>query len=157
MMFHFSKVEILSRLRLMTKFSVGALSKFATSTNYNFYKAGKTIVKEGDVGSHMYIIKFGEVGFTKNLANHNKSMRVDIGHLFKNDFFGEGVVVSRKSTRRATGIAIVDTLCLVLPASSTKRLFGNSMATTLGRIYLQRKQADDDEHIVECQEAISMG
>ena len=149
MMFHFSKVEILSRLRLMTKFSVGALSKFATSTNYNFYKAGKTIVKEGDVGSHMYIIKFGEVGFTKNLVNHNKSMRVDIGHLFKNDFFGEGVVVSRKSTRRATGIAIVDTLCLVLPASSTKRLFGNSMATTLGRIYLQRKQADDDEHIVE--------
>ena len=63
MMFHFSKVEILSRLRLMTKFSVGDLSKFAMSTNYHFYKAGKTIVKEGDVGSHMYIIKFGEVGF----------------------------------------------------------------------------------------------
>ena len=86
---------------------------------------------------------------TKNIVNHNKSMRVEIGHLFKNDFFGEGVVVSRKSTRRATGTAIVDTLCLVLPASSTKRLFGNSLATTLGRIYLQRKQADDDERGVE--------
>ena len=42
-------------------------------------------------------------------------------------------------------MAIVDTLCLVLPASSTKRLFGNSLATTLGRIFLERKQADADE------------
>ena len=52
---------------------------------------------------HMYIIKFGEVGFTKNIVNHNKSMRVEIGHLFKNDFFGEGVVVSRKVLEELQG------------------------------------------------------
>ncbi len=144
LMFHLSKVELLSRLSLMKQFSMIDLSPFAISTYYQFFKRGKKIVKEGDVGSHMYIIKYGEVSFTKSFVNHNKSTQVDIGHLFKNEFFGEGTVVSKNSTRRATGVADIDTLCLVLPGSDTKRLFGTSLQTTLGRIFLERQQADLD-------------
>jgi len=142
LMHHLSKLELLSRSSLMTQFSVKDLSKFATTTYYQFYKQGKKIIKEGDLGNLMYIIKYGEVSFTKNFVNHNKSTRIDIGHLFKNDFFGEGTVVSKNSTRRATGIANTDTMCLVLPGQDTKKLFGQSLETSLGRIFLERQQAD---------------
>lgn len=82
------------------------------------YKAGETIIKEGDMANTM--IFFLVSGKVKIVKNHE-----DISILHRRgDLFGEMGLIKRKD-RSASVIALEDTVCLTTDSSYISRLSGN--------------------------------
>jgi CRP-like cAMP-binding protein/tRNA A-37 threonylcarbamoyl transferase component Bud32 len=133
----YSKIECLSRVQFLQGLSILELSELAANAKLEFFKSNKRIIREGDIGKSMFIIKHGEVKFLKSRRGWNDN----IGHLFTNEFFGEGSVLTSK-TRRASALALTKTICLELPACDVKRFFGDSLQQILGKTFLLRQQAD---------------
>jgi len=80
------------------------LDKYALTVD-----TGKIIFKEGDIGTHMYIIKSGSIKISKSLDDKELILTV----LKNGDFFGEMALVSNIS-RTATATAVATTKLVVL-------------------------------------------
>ena len=72
-------------MELFKTFPIAKLGALAEQCMYLDYKPNKKIIREGDIGRHMYIIRKGEVKFER----YRKGIPDTLGHLFTNDFFGE--------------------------------------------------------------------
>lgn len=81
-----------------------------TLSKYGMYAdAGKVIFREGDIGTHMYIIKSGNIKITKQLDGKELILTI----LQKGDFFGEMALVSNIH-RSATATAVNTAQLLVI-------------------------------------------
>lgn len=77
------------------------------------YQDGEIIVKEGDKGSEMYIIKSGSVKVTKKINNGQMLLTT----LSNGDFFGE-MALFEQALRSATVSSVGETRLIVLHAGA---------------------------------------
>jgi CRP-like cAMP-binding protein len=110
-----------SHLRVVSLFqdiaqSEEALKGLAHATRVEKFKAGEEIVREGAVGSEMYILISGMASVFK-LTPEGESYRVAILNGKDHAFFGEGSLLDTDS-RSATIRADVDSSCIVLDRKS---------------------------------------
>ena len=66
------------------------------------YRSGETIVRQGEIGEHMYVIQSGKV----EVVREGESSQVKLAELGEGDFFGEMAVFDRdlrSATVRARG------------------------------------------------------
>lgn len=80
------------------------------STRLETYPAGKTIVREGRVGTAFYVIVTGRVEVIKDMDGEHPTALATFG---PGDFFGENATI-RHLPRSASVRALEDTQCLVL-------------------------------------------
>lgn len=85
------------------------------------YKAGETIIKEGDEGKEMYFLVQGEAYATKVLNAGEEAKEVK--SYAEGDYFGE-LAILKGDPRAANIIARTDLQCVTLDRHSFKRLLG---------------------------------
>jgi CRP/FNR family transcriptional regulator, cyclic AMP receptor protein len=100
-----TKVEALKRAPLFEDLSSKELGEVALRTDDLDFPAGKTLVREGDVGSEFYVIMEGEAEVTRDgetIAKHGPG-----------SFFGE-IALVEDVPRTATVTATTPLRCFVL-------------------------------------------
>ena len=85
--------------------------------NCRLFKAGETVVREGDSGNSMFIVSTGEVRASVNRDGKQQL----VARLRDGDFFGEMAVLSGKP-RTATVIAVKNTEVLVLSRDNLQKI-----------------------------------
>ncbi|MGD9580447.1 MAG: cyclic nucleotide-binding domain-containing protein [Vampirovibrionia bacterium] len=79
------------------------------------YKAGKTIIKEGDGGSEAYIIVDGEVEVIKKTPDGSEIVLAKLG---ENQMFGEICLIDDTLLRSASVRCITDVVVAIIPKST---------------------------------------
>ncbi len=92
-------------------------------------KAGEFIIKEGDAGFDLFLLKEGEAIATKTLSPGKAPEQVMA--YSQGDFFGERALI-KNEPRAANVIAVTDCVLVSLDRHSVKRLLGD-METLLKR------------------------
>jgi cGMP-dependent protein kinase len=88
------------------------------------YSDGQVIVKEGDTGDLLFLIKEGKVSCTQG-GEFRRNMTVG-------EYFGELALLYRKP-RSATVVALVDTKCLVLGGDDLTQALGSQFSQIIYR------------------------
>ena len=77
------------------------------------FPAGTLIVREGDIGSEMFIIQQGQVRIWREFGGKQRELAI----LEKGDFFGEMALLEELPQRSASATALTDVVALQLTAS----------------------------------------
>ena len=135
-------VEQIKKVRAFSVLSDKELMYVVSQMRSFYFKAGTTIVNQGEAANLFFIVHKGkgEV-FVKKFFFWEKKVTV----LESGDFFGESVLVS-DSKRTATVTALTDITCFVLlkPSLSTlnqNALFKENMKVVFARRKVQLKKA----------------
>jgi len=110
------RVAFLSRLHLFNGLGEDQLQAVANSLEEVSFKAGETIIKEGEEGYQFFMIVKGKV-----LVTRKKAPR-PLATLVARDYFGEEAMLSIHHRRTATVTAVEDTHTLVLGREHFRRL-----------------------------------
>ena len=105
-----TKEKLLKRVDLFSGLRKKDLTSLAKSCVERSYKAGQTLVKQGDSGVGLYMIVSGKVKILKETINGET---LEIAVQGPGDFFGEMTVLDN-APRSASVIAIENTECLLL-------------------------------------------
>jgi len=146
----------LSRVSLFSGLSEDQLDLLANCRHVRTYKKGTYIVKEGDPGEGVFIVKDGEL---KVSAKGKEVRRLLHGH-----YFGERALLDKGDMQKFTVVTLSPTTCLsigrqqlqeVLRIETLERLiFDNFIATALNEAFQQltRKQIEGLTHAMEQRE-----
>ena len=136
-------VEQLRKVRAFSVLSDKELVYVVSQMRSFYFKAGTTIVNQGEAANLFFIVHKGMVAVSmKKFFFREKQVAI----LESGDFFGESALVSN-SKRNATVIAKTDTSCFVLLKPSFKfmlqenPLFRQNMKAVYARRKLQLKNA----------------
>jgi CRP-like cAMP-binding protein len=121
-------VDVLGKVELFEELDKEDLERLAKVTVSREYKAGDTIVEEGELGVAFYIVAAGKVEVVKGLGTAAETVVATMG---PGQFFGEMALFDNQ-VRSASVRAAEDTECLVL----TKWDFNAELKETDGRIAL---------------------
>lgn len=105
-----NNIKLLKNVSLFSKLNEKHLTTVARLLHEREYKKGETIVKQGERGIGLFIIKSGKVKIEKTLQNGKK---LNIAEHGPGEFFGELSVLDDKP-RTASVIAIEDTVTLAM-------------------------------------------
>lgn len=114
--------DIIKNSALFRNVSDGTLDRLAQAAREITAEKGQDIVKDGETGDCMYLLKSGTVSVTKKLTmleDHDLDVKdKELRHLSAEDnaFFGEMVICSGSDKRSATVSAVTD--CGLLELSS---------------------------------------
>ena len=103
------------------------------------FEANSKIVTQGDQGDCLYIIRDGEVAFSRV---EDDGVENDIGNLFKGQVFGEGALLTNEP-RRATGKAVGEVKVFYLHRDVFSKVFAQSLQDMLNRDFAKRKDLTD--------------
>ncbi len=136
-------VEQIKKVRAFSVLSDKELVYVVSQMRSFYFKAGTTIVNQGEAANLFFIVHKGMVGVSmKKFFFREKQVAI----LESGDFFGESALVSN-SKRNATVIAKTDTACFVLLKPSFKfmlqqnPLFKQNMKAVFSRRKLELKNA----------------
>jgi len=87
------------------------------------FKEGDVIFREGEPGDRAYIVETGLVKITKLVGGK----QVILGTIEGNGVFGEMALID-ETTRIATAMAVVDTVCIPVPKEAIQRRLANADA-----------------------------
>jgi len=110
--------EYLSRVPIFAPLSQDELEKLASASNDRIFAPGESIVRKGQEGNSMFVIKRGAV---KVQIPQNDYART-INNLRENDFFGEMSLLTGQP-RSATVIATEETTVIQIRKSELKPIF----------------------------------
>lgn len=114
--------NIIKRSALFENVSQKTIDKLADAARELSYNAGYDIVKDGDMGDCLYLLKSGTVSITKKLTmleDHDLDIKdKELKHMSadSNGFFGEMVICSGTDMRSATVSSVTE--CELLELSS---------------------------------------
>ncbi|MCR4421775.1 MAG: cyclic nucleotide-binding domain-containing protein [Spirochaetales bacterium] len=103
-------LEYLKKIPLFSNFSEKELKSIASLVKEREYKKGDIIVKQGDEGVGLFIIKKGKVKVSKTIAS---GKILDIAVHSDGEYFGELSMLDNKP-RTATVTALEDTTTLIM-------------------------------------------
>ena len=124
-------IDLLRKNPLFGKLSEDQLEKVLAVSERRSYKAGDTVLAEGEEGDEMYIVREGEVAVSKAIqleipgrgqVNFEKQLVV----LGQGSYFGE-VALLVSDTRSATVTARTDLEVWVLPSAPIQRLMAEDV------------------------------
>lgn len=105
------------------------------------YAAGSVLVREGDRGHEMFVVRSGRVRISKEISGASRPLAV----LGPGEFFGEMAILNGKP-RTATATAIEDVSCLVIEAESLEAMLAKNSEIALRLIKkLSRRLASADQ------------
>jgi CRP-like cAMP-binding protein len=103
-------LEYLKKIPLFSKFTEKELKSIGSLLKEREYKKGEIIVKQGDEGVGLFIIKNGKVKVSKTIASGKV---IDIAVHSDGEYFGELSMLDNKP-RTATVTALEDTTTLIM-------------------------------------------
>lgn len=124
-------IENVQMFRTLTKKQKESL---ANAMTLETYKSGHRILREGDTGDFMFIIKEGSVIVTKN--------GVEVRKLIKNDYFGEQALL-QNNLRTATVTALEKVVCISISNDGLHATLGRHLQEII-HINTQRMAVDED-------------
>ena len=114
-------VEMLKKIPLFTSLNDQLLSKIATAMEERKYEKDAILMKKGDIGSEMHIIKSGKI-LLKDIEA--KGRKYDDVELKAGDFFGERAVLESEP-RAATAVATEDSTMYCISKESFVKHIGS--------------------------------
>jgi CRP-like cAMP-binding protein len=102
--------ELLRQTSLFAELSDDDISKLSPSTRVENYEPLHVILREGRVGTALYVIVSGQVEVIKAMASDEPRVLASLG---PGDFFGE-IAAMKHVTRSASVRAVTKTQCLVI-------------------------------------------
>ena len=122
------KPEILKKLREVKFFEMYAkdnavISRIASLCSRQKFKAGSTIIKEGDYGNELFIFLSGQIEIVKQTLQNEPYTIVTLNSETGGVYVGEFALIDNDK-RSATVIAKTDCECLVIKRETFIR-FGN--------------------------------
>jgi len=130
---HNIKLEHLKRVKVGNQMFADVLDddqleRMALATQFENFKDGKAIFKEGEIGSNFYMIVTGQVDVYKDGGDY------PINHLGPDTYFGERALLqSDGGCRTATCVAKTDVECLTLSREDFTDLLGSLDEIMVGR------------------------
>lgn len=94
-------LKLLSSIPLFKKLSVPEKLQLADACAVEIFESGQTIMRQGEVGEHFYILKAGEAEVLRK-SGDGATKRID--YLYQGDHFGE-VALTKDQPRYATVVA----------------------------------------------------
>lgn len=133
------KSAALAGVPLFAGISAQALASLAETTGEVEFSAGQQIVRQGQVGTGLYVIHSGSV---KVLRGSD-----EVAHLGPGEFFGELAVIDQQP-RNASVQAAEPTVCLALASWDLLRLLesDNALALNLIRGLAARVRSAGEQH-----------
>lgn len=116
------------------------------------YRSGETIIKEGEIGSEMYIVTSGGVTIQKKTLTGD-SFNIAVLKAEQNIFFGEIALIS-DDRRTATVVATENSEFLILDKSSFSKMgdkypqIGLPITRNISRIVCKRLQKTTDDMLI---------
>src|SRR5262245_59678234 len=102
--------DLLKEAQLFRSLKENEIELITRSTRLETYKAGSLIIREGRVGTALFVIVSGRVEVVKDIAGPSPVVLATFG---PGDFFGE--IASVKHLPRSASVrALQDTECLVI-------------------------------------------
>ncbi|MEW6378368.1 MAG: cyclic nucleotide-binding domain-containing protein [bacterium] len=103
-------IEQLKEIKLFKDLSIAELESVSSIARLQTFKAGEIIIKENEIGKHLYAVIEGSVRISKLIAAGEK---VTFTTLKKGSFFGELSLLTQKA-HSATAEAMEDTRVMVI-------------------------------------------
>ncbi|MBF0564194.1 MAG: cyclic nucleotide-binding domain-containing protein [Nitrospirae bacterium] len=97
----------MKKKRFLEYLSQGDFIDMFGKTAIKHFMAGDAVVREGEVGTAMYLIEDGEIEFFSNIAMEGSADKVSYGGLGRGEVFGE-IALLQSGIRSATGIVKTD-------------------------------------------------
>ena len=107
-----TRMDLLRKVDIFSDLDTAYLEQISEYCAENSYKAGRLIIRQGESGIGLFIIRSGLVEIIKETAGGDSFHIADLG---PGDFFGE-ISVLDNAPRSANVVAKEDTVCLVLTA-----------------------------------------
>jgi CRP/FNR family transcriptional regulator, cyclic AMP receptor protein len=133
------KAAALSRVPLFAGVSESSMERLTAATGEVNFPAGQFIVRQGQVGSGLYVIAVGEARVVSGSR--------ELARLREGDFFGELTVIDQQP-RSASVQAVEDTVCLALASWDLLELLKSDSAFALNLIrgLAARLRAVSEQH-----------
>ena len=139
-------VAFLREVRLFKDVAVPELSVLGESLRERSLKRGQVLIREGDVGEEMFLVRRGSMVISKQVTGRVEQVLARIG---PGDFFGEMALFDH-SPRSATVQSESDVTLLVLDRSGMRRLTEESPRAAaaffhaLVQVFIERLRASGD-------------
>lgn len=104
-------LQILQKVHILHKLTRSELHRVGAAMEWEEYEANRTIIRQGEVGEHFYIITTGEIVVTQK--DPETGDETQIRTLKAGDHFGE-MALFKDETRSATCTAVTHVQCLTL-------------------------------------------
>ncbi len=135
------KAGALARVPLFAGISTESMTRLAAATGEQDFAAGQFIVRQGQIGTGLYIVVDGAVRVLRGSE--------ELADLGPGDFFGEMSVIDQQP-RTASVQAITDTRCLGLASWELLQLLQTDTALSLnlirGLVARIREQGEHHRH-----------
>ncbi|MCC6809862.1 MAG: cyclic nucleotide-binding domain-containing protein [Deltaproteobacteria bacterium] len=135
------EADILGKNFLFAQLDAAELMDLAHVVERRGYLPGEFIVKEGDVGTALYLVAKGGVNVTKSLEGHF------LAYLGGGGCFGEMALFMGSAVRTANCVAALETECLIVDKAVLDRFCtsnpkaGNKIYREIIRVLAERLQA----------------
>lgn len=143
-------VRFLRDVPLFRELDDKALAVLAARMSEETIPAGATLVREGDWGSRMFVIRSGTLVVSKGVSGHVENVLV---HMKRGEFFGEMSVFSRRR-RSASVRALTDSVVLTLDREAIPSLLEKDRDAALRLLTVMVKEfsnrlSNTDEMLAE--------
>ena len=119
------KSAALARLPLFEGISGSSLDRLASAAGEQQFEAGDFIVRQGQVGTGLYVLLEGEAVVVRGT--------IELARIRPGEFFGELAVIDQRP-RAASVRAVAPTRCLAIASWDLLRLLGEDSALALNMI-----------------------
>jgi CRP/FNR family transcriptional regulator, cyclic AMP receptor protein len=139
-------VAFLREVRLFKDVAVPELSVLGESLRERSLKRGQVLIREGDVGEEMFLVRRGSMVISKQVTGRVEQVLARIG---PGDFFGEMALFDH-SPRSATVQSESDVTLLVLDRAGMRRITEESPRAAaaffhaLVQVFIERLRASGD-------------
>lgn len=136
------RIELLGRVGILAPLDDHARLSVSDGLHHVVYGAGEVIIKAGDPGDSLFVIRGGEVS-VKIAAD---GLEKEVATLGEGEFFGEMSLLTGEP-RRATVVAKNDAECYVIDRASFQRILqeNSKLADEIGKLLSEREMKNKIE------------
>ncbi len=133
--------ELLGKNFLFKQLDEAELGQLASVVEAKHYAAGDYVVREGDIGTSLYLVAKGGVNVTKSLEG------TFLGYIGAGGCFGEMALFMGSAVRTANCVAALETDCFIVEKAVLDRFCldhaaaGNKIYREIIRVLAERLQA----------------
>ena len=136
------RLDMLQAVGILAPLDDGARLAVADGLHHTVYGVGEVIMREGEAGDSLYIIRSGSVSVRLGVDGLEKEVAV----LGEGDFFGEMSLMTGEP-RRATVVAKADAECYVIDRALFQQILRNNakLADEIGKLLSEREMKNKIE------------
>ncbi|MDB4967765.1 MAG: Potassium efflux system KefA protein [Myxococcales bacterium] len=136
------RIELLGRVGILAPLDDHARLAVSDGLQHCVYGAGEVIIKAGDAGDSLFVIRSGSVG----VRISGDGLEKEVATLGEGEFFGEMSLLTGEP-RRATVVAKSDAECYVIKRASFQRILQENarLADEIGKLLSEREMKNKIE------------